>query len=966
MAIRSRAGLGLASALLALLFYAAASTAADRRDEVRHCAGRAATLVIEPATRFARGSHRGEVISGTSRPDRIIAGRGDDRLCGRGGRDRMHDGQGHDLVRGGSGRDSLVSAAGNDRLFAGPGRDRIDADDQAHDKVRGGEQADRIFADDGVRDRINCGPGKDTARVDSRDALKQCERIEVDPAPGFSLPPWSDGLWSDPSDYATIQTGDIDGDGDEEIIGRYALGVSAYDFEERFGQWMPLYVGGDPALTDASGYDAAPYYVPIQTADIDGDGADELLERDASGIEAFRYEPSDASWKLLPGRIAVSDASGWNQEGYYPTMQTADVNGDGDAEFFARSASGILVWEYQDGQWRDLPPGPVWGDPGGWGRPQYKDTIQAADINGDGSAEILARGADGMNAYCFTGTVWHQLQTNTDLGDGEGWGDDPSRYTTIQTADVNGDGDEELAGRSSDGLHVWSFHGPACGQGQGTWTALNGDPGFGDASGWNAGYYKTIQFGDVNGDGTEEVLARSAGGMIAKDYGPAQWTSLPRLADFEDDHDWGQDRYALTIQTADIGGGKAVELLGRGLTGVQTYAFDPKQNSWQSPSALFPQYVSGDTAAAYRAVNALLSSKAGFDVRTQYDEDQSVLAAYYSRSVRDGGLQCGQDQPPPAPGGVPSQAWATVWRQICLELGNAQLVAGLYGQTGYLQSVVEQIDLGALMGNVADYLDFEANSTQAVDVDPWSIIAVLFEGMTLFSEAPLVSGAAVVADLTAEAAALGAGAENVDNLSQETQIVFSRLTDELEGQFSSALAGIKQGGAHIQGDFGLQSAAARLIADGTWPAKIDNSEVIAGAQRALQLSAWKEILPVLGWAVIEDISTRAPTCTVRSYGSCFWNTRGAPHYCWLGGRPSCDAATGGWVWLSAATHVFRPIVTDGNSGYYQRLFDAPDPGCLKAWRETCSLGVNPADFFFGADGWDLQLWVCSNPCDRQR
>jgi hypothetical protein len=39
-----------------------------------------------------------------------------------------------------------------------------------------------------------------------------------------------------------------------------------------------------------------------------------------------------------------------------------------------------------------LPPTPAWGDIGGWDQPQYYATIQLADIDGDGRAELIGRG----------------------------------------------------------------------------------------------------------------------------------------------------------------------------------------------------------------------------------------------------------------------------------------------------------------------------------------------------------------------------------------------------------------------------------------------------------------------------------------------------------------------------------------------------------------------------------------------
>jgi len=48
---------------------------------------------------------------------------------------------------------------------------------------------------------------------------------------------------------------------------------------------------------------------------------------------------------------------------------------------------------------------PLWGDGGGWDQPQYYSTIQLADIDGDGRADLLARGPGGIIAYVFDTSV---------------------------------------------------------------------------------------------------------------------------------------------------------------------------------------------------------------------------------------------------------------------------------------------------------------------------------------------------------------------------------------------------------------------------------------------------------------------------------------------------------------------------------------------------------------------------------
>ena len=75
-----------------------------------------------------------------------------------------------------------------------------------------------------------------------------------------------------------------------------------------------------------------------------------------------------------------------------------------------------------------------------WTKPQYYSTIQAADIDGEPGAEILARFADGMHVYRYRrrrgarsidGGTWQPVGTGGPFGDAAG-GNNASVYSTIQ------------------------------------------------------------------------------------------------------------------------------------------------------------------------------------------------------------------------------------------------------------------------------------------------------------------------------------------------------------------------------------------------------------------------------------------------------------------------------------------------------------------------------------------------------
>ena len=113
----------------------------------------ALTLAVPAAAVTVLGTTAAETIYGTGRGDTIDA---------RGGNDRIY------------------SFAGNDVLTGGPGADRIEA----------GSGNDLVRVRDGRRDVVGCGPGRDTAVVDSGDVVRGCEVVRR-PASPPPLPPTS-------------------------------------------------------------------------------------------------------------------------------------------------------------------------------------------------------------------------------------------------------------------------------------------------------------------------------------------------------------------------------------------------------------------------------------------------------------------------------------------------------------------------------------------------------------------------------------------------------------------------------------------------------------------------------------------------------------------------------------------------------------------------------------------------------
>jgi hypothetical protein len=391
--------------------------------------------------------------------------------------------------------------------------------------------------------------------------------------------------WDQPQYYTTIRTADIDGDGAAELLARAAAGMRTYRFNTASQSW-DFVPASDLGMTDGSGWDQHKYYSTIQTGDIDGDGAAELLARYGDGLHVFRFNAASEDWEFVPtSDLGMTDGSGWDQHKYYSTIQTGDIDGDGAAELLARYGDGLHVFRFNtDSQdWDGVPVSGLGMDTAGWDLPEHYSTIQTGDIDGDGAAELLARYADGLHVFRFsTGSQdWDGVPASPlGMGNADGWCG-AQYYSTIQTGDIDGDGAAELLARYADGLHVFRFN-----TGSQDWDGVPASPlGMGNADGWcGAQYYSTIQTADIDGDGAAELLARRAGGMHTYrfDTGSQDWELVaadnPGMSDYAG---WYEPQFYTTIQTGDIDGDGAAELLARAAAGMRIYRFNTTSQFWE-------------------------------------------------------------------------------------------------------------------------------------------------------------------------------------------------------------------------------------------------------------------------------------------------------------------------------------------------------------------------------------------------
>jgi len=305
---------------------------------------------------------------------------------------------------------------------------------------------------------------------------------------------WSyDGKYSGNVGRGSVSIGDIDADGENEVVAGSDGGVLVLSGDGRL-KWLYCPEKDFPFPDEIQS---------VSIKDIDGDGVNEVIAGSWSYVYAFEGNGS-LKWKSENGTRSISGG---------------DIDGDGVNEVivcssfnvYALGGDGVLRWIYDVGeQITSLSVGDIDDDGAievvvgswnnnitaieGYGIKKWSyetgDSVHSVfigDIDDDGIGEIIA-GSDDNNIYALEGNG--SLKWTYDTGDDVG---------PVYVDDIDGDGSNEvIAGR-----HHYSasgFYGDIYAlEGNGTlkWTC--------ETSGW--GVVHLISTGDIDGDGTKEVIA---------------------------------------------------------------------------------------------------------------------------------------------------------------------------------------------------------------------------------------------------------------------------------------------------------------------------------------------------------------------------------------------------------------------------------------------------------------------------
>ena len=710
--------------------------------------------------------------------------------------------------------------------------------------------------------------------------------------------------WKERSHYRNILVGDLDNDKVDELVVRGIAGIEVYRWQPEFGQWAR--VRTNPILSDNDGFWDRQYYETIRLGDLDGDGDAELVARASAGIVVYKYarnspaNPDNAGWTQVtfpagdpPNGVAyypMSDAAGWGTDpSFYSTIQLTPLGRQDPAkptmQLIGRGGEGLEMWEWIGTGWRQLRTLGELSNEGGWNVPQHYTSIMPWDTD-----TLVTRAASGLQIYTYT--------KGTTAGDIGSWKPEPtanqvlpnpqvaSSYETMEL--VRGAGPRPptkgvsgpvVLWRGTGGIQLFNWTGSE-------WDALlAGSLPLSDNDGFDIPRYRrTIQAADVNGDGRDEVLARGSTGMLiarisedGKGWNTPLSVGTPALAD----KPWSRPEYYGTIKTAKLDpASNARWLIARGPHGIRTWRYDTAAKQWTRPKP-YGSYPALDPTA-YNALNMYLNTQtlAGgvrdFYAKPGADSTGADLASFESLIAEtcDGRPESVNPRrydlcvvPSEVGTGVDPGAWTDVANQIMAELYWARQVNSHFDTIAGIQAALFPDEAGEFSA-ITDKLHVDEAENVIARVDYEALFANIFRILSAIPDiGPVFGITASALGLAETASPTVAKTSPFDNKVADLAVRIVQIQEEAQDANSHHRS-------HVLSDYGLLSTVGRLTGSRIWT--LDKAAALSAGRQGFTKWIYQQYLPLLWdhWRVGRcngvDTTDQANCAGPPGFGMSYW------------------------------------------------------------------------------------------------
>jgi len=432
------------------------------------------------------GTNGQDVLSGGPDNDIIDGLGGNDQLSGNGGNDIIDGGAGNDIITGGPGSDTLTggldadifrdTAAGlnTDHITDFLPGDRIQITDLSLATAEIGLSGSTLSYNGGSVSIDNIGPGRLVIRSISTGGVEI--RLQEDAHNDFNGDGRSDILWQDGTGQLTNWLANADGSFTANSTNAYA-NVS----------------------TD--------WHI-IGTGDFNGDGREDLLWRNDSGLLTNWLGTANGGWSTN-GAATVNVPTDWSVVG------VADFNGDGHADILWRNSTGQLT------DWLGTANGSFSNNSAN--ASQFVATnwhvIATGDFNGDGYQDILWRENGGQLTDWLGGSNGGFTQNGSHFSEFV-----VNEWQVIATGDFNGDGITDLLWRDTTTGQLTDWLGTSTGG------FTQNSASFSEHVALN---WQVVGIGDFNGDANDDILWRQdTTGWMTNWLGTASGSFTPNSANF--------------------------------------------------------------------------------------------------------------------------------------------------------------------------------------------------------------------------------------------------------------------------------------------------------------------------------------------------------------------------------------------------------------------------------------------------
>lgn len=295
---------------------------------------------------------------------------------------------------------------------------------------------------------------------------------------------WGTAIASGPHHPQSVYAADLDGDGYVDIVAAYSYSQFARDQRPEqivwyrnttgSGEFAPARVVTEDLLGVRSVY----------ATDLDGDGDTDLLSASEWRDGITWYENTDGNGTFSTGTVIGVE------EDRVRSVSAADLDGDGDDDVLvaAWGLDRVAWYENVDGNGTFLLGGRITSHTEGI------DAISAADIDGDGDLDVVASSSTTRRIVWFANVDSSGTFSNpTDVAQYS----DRSSSRVVSVADLDGDGDLDILGRSANARAVAWYENT---DGTGAFSDANELPG-------SSRRATPIQAADLDNDGDLDVLA---------------------------------------------------------------------------------------------------------------------------------------------------------------------------------------------------------------------------------------------------------------------------------------------------------------------------------------------------------------------------------------------------------------------------------------------------------------------------